>query len=98
MDIRIKETLYLHNNDTDYIVRANTMGVEKNKIVYFYDVTRTISVGFPRVFCTENPQMFQVSRTLSDREISITDAVKAIKELRLPPGISQLIEDKLNTL
>ena len=71
MDIRIREPLYITQNGAEYVVRPGTVGVEKNKVVFFYDVTRTASVGFARDFCLENPQMFQVARTLEDKEIPL---------------------------
>lgn len=80
MDIRIKEPFYILSNGKEYVVRPGTVGVEKNRVVFFYDNTRTLAVGFSREYCIENPQTFQVSRTLSDKEISQRDVFKILDE------------------
>ena len=98
MDIRIKESLFLRNGSQEYVVRCGSIGAEHNKVVYFYDVTKSMAVGFPRQFCIENPQMFQVSRTLSDREVSVNDVIKGLKEMNLPADIQRMLEDKVNSL
>lgn len=98
MDIRIKEGLFLRNGNQEYMVRSGSVGTEHNKVVYFYDVTKTIAVGFSRQFCEETPQMFQISRTLSDREVPVSDVIKGIKELNLPADIQRILEDKVNSL
>lgn len=80
MDIRIREPLYLIQQGKDYIVRASTVGVEKNHIMFFYDTTKTNAVGFSRDFCIDNPQMFSISRTLTDKDVSVRDVLKVIDE------------------
>lgn len=84
MDIKIKESIYLLNKGQEYVVRAGTTGVERNKIVFFFDGTRTVAAGFPRDYCLENPELFQVSRTLTDKEVSVRDVLKVIDESSLP--------------
>lgn len=84
MDIRIKEPLYLISEGTEYIVRQGTVGVERNKVVFFYDNTRTNAVGFSRDFCIENPQMFQIAKTLADKEVSLRDVLKVLDSCALP--------------
>lgn len=78
MDIKIKEPLYGLVNNKEYIIRQGTVGVERNRVVFFYDTTRTFAVGFSRDYCLENPQTFQVSRTLIDREVSQKDVLKIL--------------------
>ena len=78
MDIRIKEPLYIISQNQEHVVRAGTVGVERNRVVFFYDTTRTSAVGFSRDYCLENPQTFQVSRTLSDKEVPVRDVLKVI--------------------
>lgn len=78
MDIRVKEPLYILSQGQEYVVRPGTVGVEKNRVVFFYDTTRTSAVGFSRDYCIENPQTFQVAKTLSDREISQRDVLKIL--------------------
>ena len=80
MDIRVKEPLYIISSNREYVVRPGTIGVEKNRVVFFYDNTRTSAVGFSRDFCVENPQLFQVAKTLADREISQRDILKLLDE------------------
>ena len=79
MDIRVKEPLYILHQNNEYVVRPGSVGVERNKVVFFYDTTKTTAVGFSRDFCIENPQTFQVSRNISDREVSIRDVLKVIE-------------------
>lgn len=99
MDIRVKEPLYITQEGKEYIVRPGTVGVEKNKVVFFYDVTRTAAVGFSRDYCIENPKTFEVSRTLSDKEVSVRDVARIIE--RFPhlsePAIRVLL-DEINSL
>lgn len=78
MDIRVKEPLYLFIQGQEYVVRPGTVGVEKNRVVFFYDNTRTASVGFSRDYCLENPQTFQIAKTLSDKEVSQRDVFKIL--------------------
>ena len=80
MDIRVKEPIYINCKGQEYVIRPGTIGVDKNKVVYFYEVTRSSSVGFSRDFCMENPQIFLVSRTLSDKEVSQRDVFKILDE------------------
>lgn len=80
MNIRIRETMYIRSGDVEHIVRPGTIGVEHKKVVYFYDVTRTVAAGFSRDFCLENPQIFNVSRSLSDKEVFLRDVLKVIDE------------------
>ena len=98
MDIRIKETMYLRSENTEHVVRSGTVGVETKKVVYFYDVTRTTAIGFARDFCLENPQIFQVSRNLSDKEVSIRDVLKVIDESDLNSKQAEELYQKIKSL
>lgn len=80
MDIRVKEPLYILSNNKEYVVRPGTVGVEKNRVVFFYDTTRTSAIGFSRDYCMENPHTFQVAKTLSDKEVSQKDVFKVLDE------------------
>lgn len=97
MDIRIREPLYITQNGAEYVVRPGTVGVEKNKVVFFYDVTRTASVGFARDFCLENPQMFQVVRTLEDKEIPLKAVAKVLSEFNIGDAPRQMIIETLKS-
>lgn len=96
MDIKVKEALYIETLGTQYVVRAGTTGVEKKKIVYFYDNTRTCAVGFPRDLCLENP-MFAVTRTITDREVSLKDVLSVIEYIA-EPELREIITDKIKAL
>lgn len=98
MDIRIKEPLYILGQGQEYVVRPGTVGVEKNRVVHFYDNTRTFAVGFSRDYCIENPQTFQVARTLSDKEISLRDVLRVIDESNLPAEKSAEIYERIKSL
>lgn len=91
MDIRIKESLIIKCGGMEYSVRSGTLGVERDKIVFFYDTTKTQAVGFPRELCVENP-MFKVSRTLSDRELSLKDVLSVIEKVKDPIIRNELTE------
>lgn len=97
MDVKIKEPLYILG-DKEYVVRPGTTGVERNKVLFFYDGTRTTAVGFTRDFCLENPQMFQVSKTLSDKEVSIRDVLRIIDESNLSPDEANSLYQRIKTL
>lgn len=78
MDIRVKEPLYILSQGQEYVVRPGTVGVERNRVVFFYDNTRTTAVGFSRDYCIENPQTFQIAKTLTDKEVSKRDVLKIL--------------------
>ena len=98
MDIRVVEPLYIRSQGQEYIVRPGTIGVDKNRVIFFYDVTRTASVGFSRDFCLENPQLFKVARTLSDKEVSIRDVLKMAEQASYLSSeqLSHLLDDIKN--
>lgn len=99
MDIRVKEPLYILSRGQEYVVRPGTVGVEKNRIVFFYDVTRTASVGYPREFCLENPQMFSVARTLTDKEVYLKDVVKTLENFpRIQDNVREMLIEQLKAL
>lgn len=80
MDIRIKEPLYINQQGKEYVVRPSTVGVEKNHIVFFHDTTKANAVGFAKDFCIDSPQLFSISRTLTDKDVSVRDVLKIIDE------------------
>lgn len=98
MDIRVREPLYITSQGQDYVVRPGTVGVERNKVVYFYDVTRTAAVGYSRTYCLENPQTFSVSKTLSDKEVPVSDVLKVLKDCPLPPHIFEELQERIKSL
>lgn len=98
MDIRIKEPMYVTQQGQEYIIRPGTVGVERNRVVFFYDVTRTAAAGFSREFCAENPQMFQIARTLSDKEISLRDVLKVIERSEISDNNKHLLQQEVSCL
>ena len=98
MDIKVTEPLYVRNGGVEHVVRPGTSGTEKNKVVYFYDVTRSVAVGFAKDFCLENPQVFQVSRTLTDKEVSLRDVLRIIEETGFPHAALDDVYEKLKQL
>ena len=99
MDIRIKEALYVSTKEGSYVVRQNTLGVEKKGVIFFHDSTKTASVGFDKNFCIENPQTFNVSRTLSDKEVSVRDVIKVLElALGIDPHELENIKEQIKAL
>lgn len=98
MTFKIKESVYVHNGQTDYIVRQGTTGVERNRVVYFYDNTKTVAVGFPREACLENPQIFQGVRSLQDKDVSLKDVINVVEESGLSKQDADRLINNLNTL
>lgn len=98
MDIRVKEPLYILSQGQEYVVRPGTVGVEKNKVVFFYDTTRTSAVGFSRDYCLENPHTFQVAKTLSDKEVPIRDVLRIIDESDLSSELTKNLYQKIKSL
>lgn len=98
MDIKLREPLHILSNGKEYIVRQGTVGVEKNRIIFFYDTTKTAAVGFFRDYCLENPQAFQVSRTLADKEVSKRDVLKILEEYNRRECTLEDAFTKINTL
>lgn len=98
MDIRIKEPLYIFSNNREYVVRPGTIGVEKNRVVFFYDTTRTSAIGFSRDYCIENPQTFQVAKTLTDREVSQRDVLKILDEYKQKEYDLSVVYERIKSL
>ena len=53
MDIRNKEPMFITQDGKEYVVRQGTVGVERKRIIFFYDTTRTVAVGYARDFYNE---------------------------------------------
>lgn len=82
MDIRIREGIYVRNETTgaETSVRSETLGFEHKGVIWFPDVTKNLRVGFSKEFCKENKMMFQVAPTITDREISLRQALLIVQE------------------
>lgn len=98
MDIKIKEPVYVRQDGNSYVVRPSTTGVEKDRVVYFPDVTRNVSVGFSRDFCFEYPQIFSVSRTMTDKEVSVKDVLKIVEAFPMGKEAKESLMQKLSEL
>lgn len=100
MEVRNKEPFFISIGDKEYIVRQGTVGVEKNKIFFFYDTTRTACVGYSKEFCLNFPSLFSVSRNITDREVSIRDVNKVLDSIKpmVTSDCYSLIVNKINSL
>lgn len=97
MTIKNKETFYIFADNTEHIVRQGTVGVEKHKVVYFYDVTKSTAVGFARSFCLENHNLFSVSRNIEDVEVPKKDVLEILAKT-LPNDIYASVETQIMAL
>lgn len=82
MTIRNKITLYAGSEDNEGVIRVGTIGVEKNRIVRFYDVSGKYFVAFSRQDCLENKEMFECTPGINDHEVNVSDVVKIIESNR----------------
>lgn len=80
MEVIIKDAIYVRSDAQVHLVRGGTRGIEQNNVIWFADVTGSINVGFTKDFCTETPQMFSVSKTPADREVSLRGVLKVVAE------------------
>ena len=102
MDIQIKETMYVSVDGKDHCVRHGSYGVLRGNVYHFYDTTKTVSLSFDKDFCLETPSLFQVSRTLKDREIPIKQVVAMLEsvtreEVLQNPEILRILAEKIKT-
>jgi hypothetical protein len=101
MDIRIREGIYIHNDaaGVETSIRPETVGFERKGVIWFSDVTKTVRIGFSKEFCKENKMMFQVAPSISDREISLRQALLIVQEGCRNAGIDPTeVMHKLNEL
>lgn len=100
MDVRIKESLFIWDAKAkrQYVIKEGTSAVEMENVLYFYDVTKNIAVGFDKQLCKQEPQMFLISHNVDDSEFSIKDIRKALVELELPGDLVKAIENTLRTI
>jgi hypothetical protein len=82
MTIRTKVTFYAGTGDSEGVIRVGTVGVEKNRIVRFYDVSGKYFVGFSRQDCLENRDLFACTPGINDHEVSVSDVLKVIEDNR----------------
>lgn len=102
MDVSLKETVYVSVNGQEHVVRQQTLGTLRGKVVYFYDTTRTVAVGFHKSFCIENPVMFQIQRNLSERDVPLKEVLKVIGEVSSEdlrnPDTLRILAEKIKSL
>lgn len=97
MEIRLRENVYA----SDKLIPRGTIGIIRKNVVYFYDTTKTTTIGFDRDTCFINKELFSVNRNLSDREISvrqIQDAAKDLHELFRSKEDFEKFVEIINTL
>lgn len=93
----ITEPIYIKTQGgQEYVVRANTQGYENERVWYFPDSTRTISVGFSRPYILSRKETFTVERTVQDREIPLSDVAKVLYDLPLDTEVRGKIIEILN--
>lgn len=80
MDVAVKETMYVSINGKEYVVRQETKGVQRGQVIYFYDATKTVAIGFDKNFCVNTKTMFQVARTMDEREVSIKHVLAILEQ------------------
>ena len=78
MVVRTKESFYIRTGETSYLVPAGSVGVEKQGIYYFYDVTKHNAIGFDRSVCVQDTGLFSANRNVEDREVPISQVLKLI--------------------
>lgn len=98
MDIVIKESVYVKDNAQTYLVRSGTRGIEKDNILWFLDITGSHSIGFVKDTCTALPQIFSVTKTPADREVSIKQVLRAISECPLERDVQECLITKIQEL
>ena len=97
MDIRIREGIYIRNDaaGVETSIRPETVGFEHKGVIWFSDVTKTVRIEF----CKENKMMFQVAPSISDREVSLRQALLIVQEGCRNAGIDPTeVMHKLNEL
>jgi hypothetical protein len=79
MEIRLKENIYIGAGG-DYLIPRGSVGVLRKRIVYFYDTTKTHSIGIDRDICMTCKDLFSVSQQMTDRDISQKDLLEVLME------------------
>lgn len=79
MEIRLRENIYLMSGQS-YIVPRGANGILVKRVVYFYDTTKTISIGIDRDTCLQSPELFSVKRQITDREVSQKELLGVLAE------------------
>lgn len=98
MIVKIKSSLFVYDDKgQQYTIQEGTIGVEQKNMVHFYDVTKTISVAFPRQHCIDNTESFSVSRSFNDREVPLRDVYVLLTEI-FPKEIPLTIMERFNKL
>lgn len=87
MEVRIKESVTITVDNTDRIIRHGTVAVVRGRMFFFYDSTKTASIGFDRETVFENKQMFQVSNIMEKPSIDVLELNEFLKKNK-PVGVT----------
>lgn len=98
MDVYIREPLSVYQDGKSYEIRTKTKGVVNLGQVLFFDVTKTVAVAFAKDFCLETPALFQIQRTITDKDVSLRDVFKVLSDSDLPDEVKRELSLKLNSL
>lgn len=98
MDVYIREPLSVYQDGKSYEIRTKTKGVISLGQVLFFDVTKTVAVAFAKDFCLETPTLFQIQRTITDKDVSLRDVFKVLSDSDLPDEVKRELSLKLNSL
>lgn len=99
MRVTINETIYLLGSDgVPKVVRAGTVGIERENLVLFHDTMKTSSVGFTKEYIlSDKNHLFAVTKGFSDREVSVRDVINILQK-ELPDHLLRSISDKIEKL
>ena len=80
-----------------YTIQEGTTGVEKDNMVHFYDVTKSISIAFTLQQCQSAPDTFVCARGFNDREVSLRDVHSLLTKV-FPNGLPEDVLSEFNKL
>lgn len=91
MEIRSKVAFYAKEGEKTYQVPVNTAGVLRDGVIYFYDITKTMAVGFSKNVCEYEVGMFHVKKTIEDRQVSLRDVLRVVSNHDISMGDEELM-------
>lgn len=98
MIVRIKTSVFIYDRlGQQYTIQEGTTGVEKDNMVHFYDVTKSISIAFTLQQCQSAPDTFVCTRSFNDREVSLRDVHSFLTKV-FPDGLPDNVLSEFNKL